>query len=263
VIKLNLDQVNRESLARWLGVGSIDSELSDGTFARKLLLARDGLRELGIHSAVVVIPSIDALPEEIGLYLAGPEGIDREAIEDVFLRAGGLQFAGLSLTTAFAKDLGAGWYFFGWGEDGVLEYQDDDRTSELCEALRTAPSAPVTLLMLAEGDELVTADMIPQGEARAVRRVRALAESAQNMRALIVLGGGEHGIEWRVRFTEPEAARAAETAIRKVLSDVELLAEGSAAVGEIDEHDLLGWRRLSRSASMSTEEASLILRATE
>jgi hypothetical protein len=263
VVKLDLEKIDRASLARWLGIALVDAEPSGGTFARKLMLARDGLRELGIRAAVVVIPSIDALPEEIGLYLAGPEGLDREAIEDVFLRAGGLQFAGLSMSSAFAKDVGEGWYFFGWGDDGVLDAQDDGRAGELCEALRTAPAAPATLLMLAEGDELVTADMIPDGEARAVRRIRALAEAAQNMRALVVLGGGEHGIEWRVRFTGPDAARAAETAVKKVLGDVELLAEGSAAVGEIDENDLLGWKRLSRSAAMSTEADSLVLRATE
>ena len=93
VVKFDLARVSDARLAEWLGIEDRTSLRDGGTLARKALLAREGLATLGLGSIVAVIPSIDYIPEEIGIYLSGPTGIDREAIEDVFLKAGGLGIA--------------------------------------------------------------------------------------------------------------------------------------------------------------------------
>jgi hypothetical protein len=260
IVKFDLAQVSEESLSRWLGFAN-RAELETGAaLPRKLMLARDGLSQLGIQSGVVVIPALEAFPEELGVYLSGPSGIDREKIEDVFIKSGGLNLAGFSMASAFAKEVEPGWYFFGWGTDGYLDEADYSRAVELSQELSNAPTAPATLLLLADGSEMITPEMLPVGEGRTTRRLRALAEALKGMRSFMVSAGGERGVEWRVGFADPKSADAAQTAVTKALGDVMLMAEGSAAVGEIDQYDLLGWKRMAERAEITAQERAVAIR---
>ncbi len=260
VVKFDLAQVSEESLSRWLGFASRADLDAGPALPRKLMLARDGLTQLGIQSGVVVIPALEAFPEELGVYLAGPSGIDREKIEDVFIKSGGLSLAGFSMASAFAKEVEPGWYFFGWGTDGYLDETDYGRAVELSQELLGAPPAPATLVLLADGRALITPEMLPVGEGRTTRRLRALAEALKGMRSFMVSAGGEFEVEWRVRFADSKSADAAQTAVTKALGDVMLMAEGSAAVGEIDQYDLLGWKRMAERAEITAQERAVVIR---
>lgn len=260
IVKFDLTQLTEESVVRWLGFPSRAALDAGPALPRKLMMARDGLSELGLVSGVIVIPSLESVPEEMGVYLAGPTGLDREKIEDVFIKSGGLNIAGFSMASAFAKEVEPGWYFFGWGTDGFLDETDYGRAAQLSKELANAPAAPATLLLLADGSDLITPDMLPVDEGRTSRRLRALAEAASGMRSLIVSAGGDRSIEWRVGFESDAAADAARDAVSKVLGDVKLMAEGSIAVGELDEYDLLGWKRLADRAEITSQASAIVLR---
>ncbi len=260
VVRLDLAAIDEASLSRWLGLADRTEFDRSDALARKVLLARNGLSELGITAAVLPIPTLEPIPEEWGIYLAGPSGLDREAIEDVFLRAGGLNIGGFAMANAFAKEIEDGWYFFGWGIDGALDEYDAGRAAALCAGLADTPAAPATLLVLADGSDWIDADELPNGEARAARRARALAEAVRGMRAMAVCAGSPDGVVWNIRFETPADAEAAQDAVRRVIKDVDLMAEGSLAVGELDEYDLLGWHRIASAAEMTVTGSTLAVR---
>ena len=260
VVRLDIATIDEESLTRWLGLADRTEFTRDDALARKVLLARNGLADLGVTSAVVPIPSLEPIPEEWGVYLAGPTGLDREAIEDVFLRAGGLSIGGFALANAFAKEIEPGWYFFGWGIDGELDEYDVSRAAALCSGLEDIPAAPATIMILADGSDWVDPGELPQGEGRAARRARELAAALEGVRAMAISAGTAEVVVWRIRFETPAQAEAAKGAVRRIIKDVDLMADGSLEVGELDEYDLLGWRRLANAAEMSCFGSTLVVR---
>jgi hypothetical protein len=261
VVRLDLTRLDAAGLGRWLRVPDPSDPSSGDTAARKALLLREDLVKLGMIAIVVPIPTM--IPDEIGLYLAGPRGIDRELVEDAFLRAGGLNLAGAASTSLFAKELEDGWYFYGLGTDGVRDDADGGRARELATELAAAPPAIANAVLLADGSDWITPEMIPTGEARNLRRIRALCEAARTMRVILVSGGGDAEIEWRIGFRSASDAEAAADAVRKVLKDVRLMAEGSAAVGEIDGYDLLGWQRFTEGSLIEARGNSISIRPVD
>ena len=80
------------------------------------------------------------------------------------------------------------------------------------------------------------------------------------MRAMSVCAGTPEGIVWHIRFESSADAESAQDAVRRVIKDVELMADGSLEVGELDEYDLLGWRRIASAAEMSVVGSTLVVR---
>ena len=255
VIRINLKRCTRSGIERWLDEGAAKVN----PFVTRALSACDGLSALGISTAVLPIPSIEFIPEELGIYLSGPEGIDREAIEEVFLKAGGLNMAGFMAEMAFAKELGDGWYFYGWGDDGILDDVDADRARAFADELENVKAAIVTAAFITDPNTQFDLTAIPQGEARAARRLRALCAAANEIRAVVVSGGTDDGSEWRIRFTSADACDAAKDAVAKAIHDVELMYEGSNSNADMTTLDLLGWRKLSQEGVMKIEGDCIVV----
>ena len=255
VVRIDVNRCTQIGLERWLDKDAV----KNNPFVRDVILARDSLSALGISAVVAPIPSIDFIPDELGIYLAGPSNIDREAIEEVFLKAGGLSVGGFIAEMAFAQDLGNGWYFYGWGEDGVIDDEDADRARSFADELKSTAPAIATAVFIPDQGSQFDANDLPQGEARAARRLRALCAAANDIRAIVVSGGTDDGSEWRIRFSSGESCKAALDAVDKAIHDVELMYEGSNPQVDLAALDLLGWRKLCHESVMKIDGDCIVV----
>jgi hypothetical protein len=226
------------AFGKWLADHGMES-------AKATYLANE-LRTLGLTTILIGIPGDERQLHDAGLYLGGPETVDRDAIEDALIKTGGFSLLGGAASSLTVVPLTHGWHYVGLSGDGVIEDASDSVAAEYSMILAKIEDRPAAIVFPV--GEMNLEDCLSQitfdGQARLVRRMRATTQALDEAIAIAgTISRGGRG-EAVILFPDADRAKALGTAIDRIRKDMELALQGSIEQHEITAEEAEADRRM-------------------
>lgn len=115
--------------------------MARGLDATKAIYFLDQLKAAGFDTILAVIPGDERFLEDLGFYVGGSPDSDKESVEDILIKTGGL--FGATLTV---EPIGNGWFYIGINGDGIIEgasNKDAIAISSLLQQIGDKPAAAI------------------------------------------------------------------------------------------------------------------------
>lgn len=205
---------------------------AQGQNANKGIWLAKNLRDVGVTTVLIGVPSDERFLEDVGMYVGGTPGLAQEKVEGALVRTGGIAI-GVGAAALTVVPVGNGWYYIGLNGDGVIDGASTSVAASFSDLLALVGDRPAAIVFpVSDLEESVSVVTFPN-QSRLFRRIRALTESVDEAIGWAGTLSPASTPELLVFFSDPTSAQAFSASVTAIRNDMELAVQGSLEQQEI------------------------------